>query len=94
MASAPPRAPVAVGVDGMEELELPAEEPTSAGGTPVALKLKGSHGVTKEVQPQLIELMKKAGIDPGSWQLPVFFCDELQVRNSWRNSWRNSAQFF
>lgn len=65
-----------------EGFELPAEEPTSAGGTPVALKLKGSHGVTKEVQPQLIELMKKAGIDPGSWQLPVFFCDELQVRKS------------
>ena len=64
-----------------EGFELPAEEPTSAGGTPVALKLKGSHGVTKEVQPQLIELMKKAGIDPGSWQLPVFFCDELQSRS-------------
>ena len=51
------------------------------GGRPRRL-LKGSHG-DEEVQPQLIEPMKKAG-STRSWQLPVFFCDELRVRNSWR----------
>ena len=61
--------------------EMPKAQPTSETGETVLLKLKGQHGLTKEVQPRLQELLKGSGIDPGCWQLPVFFCDELQSRS-------------
>ena len=60
---------------------MPKAQPTSENGETVLLKLKGQHGLTKEVQPRLQELLKGSGMDPGCWQLPVFFCDELQSRS-------------
>lgn len=64
-----------------EGYKMPEESPQSADGEKVLLKLKGQHGLYKEVQPRLVELLKGSGMDPGCWQLPVFFCDELQSRS-------------
>ena len=64
-----------------EGYKMPEESPQSADGEKVLLKLKGQHGLYKEVQPRLVELLKGSGMDPGCWQLPIFFGDELQSRS-------------
>lgn len=52
--------------------------PASEDGEPVALKLQGTHALVAEVGPRLKELLEAQSIDPGSWQLPVFMCKEMQ----------------
>lgn len=49
-----------------------------AEGRSVSLRLMGNHGVVKQVGAQLTEILKKEGIAPGDWLLPVFVCEELQ----------------
>jgi len=44
----------------------------------VELRLQGSHALVAELKPKLKDLLEKAKIDAGCWQLPVFLCEELQ----------------
>ena len=56
------------------------EAPKAEDGSDVNLKLMGSAPLVKEVGPRLVELLEKQGMEPGSWQVPIFMCEKLQSR--------------
>lgn len=42
-----------------------------------SLKLQGNSDILRQCEPLLIEALKKQGLDPGCWRLPVFLATEL-----------------
>jgi len=44
----------------------------------VSMRLQANRGLLKQVAPQLEGILKGDGVDPGSWLLPIFLCEQLQ----------------
>lgn len=47
----------------------------------VPFKLQGSTAFVNEVAPMLREQLQAQGLEAGTWQLPLFCCDELESPN-------------
>lgn len=47
----------------------------------VPFKLQGSTAFVHEVAPMLREQLQAQGLEAGTWQLPLFCCDELESPN-------------
>eukprot|EP00908_Phaeocystis_cordata_P005574 Transcript_16071.p2 GENE.Transcript_16071~~Transcript_16071.p2 ORF type:complete len:267 (-),score=112.77 Transcript_16071:116-916(-) len=49
----------------------------SASSSESALKLQGNRAVLKQCESQLIDGLRRQGLEPGMWRLPVFIGEEL-----------------
>ncbi|KAL3929166.1 MAG: hypothetical protein SGPRY_002076, partial [Prymnesium sp.] len=63
---------------GWPDEEGPAMQNESTERFTGELRLQGNMPLCKETNPRLKEMLAETGIDAGTWQLPIFICEQLQ----------------